>query len=414
MLSLSALLSPALSQDKLVIELDKPSHIKMPIVIPDFIASEPSSVSGRDLASVIRNDLTMTGLFQVVEPQSGLPVGDKPDFESWSATGAQVAIIGRFQSRGNDMQIDLRCYDVALKRLEVGKKYTGQISDHRRMVHMFGDRVMEKLTGTPGCFTTKIAFVAEGGAKEIYSMDYDGFNTYQVTNNRSINMSPEWEPNGKGLIFTSYMHRNPDLWLMNLASLQSIPISARPGINASGRYSPDGGLIALSLSFKGSPNIFIINTQGQIINRLTEGRGNDISPSWAPDGGQIAYVSDQAGTPQIYIRPSGGGRAKRLTLNGNYNTDPDWAPKGDLIAFTSRIEGKFQVCTMKTDGSDLKVLTNQGSNQDPAWSPDGRMLTFVSNRDGKKRIYIMDSRGQLQVPVSRIAGKAPAWSRHSR
>jgi TolB protein len=147
---------------------------------------------------------------------------------------------------------------------------------------------------------------------------------------------------------------------------------------------------------------------------LTSGRGNDISPTWSPDGSAIAYVSDQAGTPQIYIMPVNGGEPRRLTLQGNYNTDPKWSPRGDLLAFTARIEGRFQICTVRMDGTDWRVLTRSGSNQDPAWSPDGRMIAFQSNRDGKKLIYVMDARGETQVPVSPVTGKAPAWSRTGR
>jgi TolB protein len=85
-----------------------------------------------------------------------------------------------------------------------------------------------------------------------------------------------------------------------------------------------------------------------------------------------------------------------------------------LLAFTSRIDGRFQICTMRTNGEDFRVLTNRGSNEEPAWSPDGRMIAFSSNRDGRKMIYLMDASGEIQVPVSPIPGKTPAWSRNFR
>ena len=78
--------------------------------------------------------------------------------------------------------------------------------------------------------------------------------------------------------------------------------------------------------------------------------------------------------------------------------------------FTARIDGRFQVCVIRPDGSDFKVLTNKGTNQDPSWSPDGRMITFTSNRDGSKRIFVMDAKGTVQTPVSRVSGRNPAWS----
>jgi len=388
----------------------------MPVAIPDFISSSPGPLNGKTLASVIRNDLYLSGLFQIIEtgPSQGFKQSGEPDLEAWSKTGAQALILGSFQVNGDDLVVEARLYDLALGKLELGKRFTGKIKDQRRVVHVFGDRVMEKLTGIPGCFSTRIAFVAEGRSREVFSMDYDGHSSRQMTQTRTINLSPEWSPDGQGLIFTSYINRNPDLWRLDLQTMEPKLLSGQPGINASARYSPDGRAVALSLSAQGTPKIFIISTQGNIIKRLTNGRGNDISPSWSPDGNFISYTSDQAGSPQIYVVPVGGGEPARLTFASNYNTDPDWSPRGDLLAFTARIEGRFQICTMRTDGKDLRVLTDKGSNQDPSWSPDGRMIAFTSNRSGQWLIYVMNARGEIQVPVSSIPGKFPAWSRNPR
>lgn len=290
------------AQDKLILDLDKPALTKMPIAVPDFVSQNDSSISGKELANIIRNDLQLTGLFQIVDSTLKLTNGE-PNLDSWSETGAQALIVGQYHTQGNEITIDLRLYDLGLKQMEIGKKYSGQLQDHRRIVHLFGNRVMEKLAGSPGCFTSKIAFVNESAPKEIYMMDYDGFNVQQMTQNKSLVMSPEWTPDGKGILFTSYLNQNPDLWLLDLTTFRQFPVSARAGINASGRFSPDGQQIALSLSFNGIPKLFIINPQGNITNRLTEGRGNDISPTWSPDAMNIAYVSDQAGSPQIYVAP---------------------------------------------------------------------------------------------------------------
>ncbi|MEI8182351.1 MAG: Tol-Pal system beta propeller repeat protein TolB [Desulfomonile sp.] len=406
--------SPALS--KLIIDVENPNISRMPISIPDFVAEGASPINGRDLASILKNDLYLTGLFQIPEASSVIPSnsGPEPDFEAWSRQGFQALILGNFSVKGDELVLEARLYDVPLRKLELGKRFTGRISDHRKMVHRFGDLVLEKLTNIPGCFLTRIAFVGDSQSKEVFSMDFDGYDLKQLTRTASINLSPEWSPDGRSLLFMSYLNRNTDLWILDLSSMQIHPLSTRPGLNASARYSPDGTLIALSMSFEQTPKIYVLSTQGQIIKRLTSGRGNDISPTWSPDGSTIAYVSDQAGSPQLYIVPVNGGQPRRITFQSNYNTDPDWSPRGDLLAFSARIDGRFQICTIRTDGTDFRVLTEKGSNEDPAWSPDGRMIAFSSNRDGRKLIYIMDAHGQTQVPVGSLPGKSPAWSRAHR
>ncbi len=399
---------------KLVIDLNNPNLAKMPIAIPDFASDRPDSINARELTNILRNDLYMTGLFHIIDSvPGGASTGEElTDFRFLTDSGVQALVKGKALLQGDKLTLEARLYDVAMKKMEIGKRFTGRLADRRSIIHAFADRVMQTLTGVPGCFSTRIAFVGAAQNREIYAMDFDGHNLAQLTQTGTIILSPEWAPDDRSLIFTAYLRGNPDLWSLDLFSRNQRLISGRQGLNASARYSPRGDQIALSLSIKGIPKIFLITPQGNIIKRLTNGRGNDISPTWSPDGSAIAYVSDRAGAPQIYVMSANGGPSTRLTFETKYNTDPDWSPRGDLLAFTSRIEGQFQICTIRTDGTDLRILTREGSNQEPAWSPDGRMIAFSSNRQGKKRIYVMDARGEIQVPVTSMAGKAPAWSSH--
>ncbi|MEW6351347.1 MAG: Tol-Pal system beta propeller repeat protein TolB [Thermodesulfobacteriota bacterium] len=409
-------LVPAGVEARLVIPLDTPKVGRMPIGIPDFKVSGEASVDGRAMAMILRNDLYMTGLFEIVE-NAPTPSGtstDEPDFDAWAKAGVQTLVTGTVAVTGNELIFDGRLYHVTLRKLEMGKRFRCRVPDHRLAIHRFGDRIMEKLTDLVGSFCTQIAFVAASKPGEIYVMDFDGHNLRQATRTGTINLSPRWSPDGRGILFTSYLNRNPDLWFQGLQSGKLHLVSGRKGLNASGRYSPDGRSIAASLSVEGIPKIFLLTPEGHIMNKLTHGRGNDISPTWSPDGSTLAYVSDQAGTPHIYTIPSQGGQPRRLTFQSNYNTDPDWSPMGDMLAFTARIGGRFQICTMRTDGTGFRVLTDKGSNQTPTWSPDGRMIAFSSDRDGTGRIYVMDGGGEVQTPVSPIAGKSPAWSRTSR
>ncbi|AFM22833.1 Tol-Pal system beta propeller repeat protein TolB [Desulfomonile tiedjei] len=398
--------------EPLIIDVDPTLTL---VAVPDLVSAEPSPIGGKALADVIKDDLYFTGLFKTPDVTLNIPptASGEPDFEKWMEARVGALILGNFSTKGEELTVEVRLYNIALKKLEVGKRYTGNIKDYRRIMHRFADRVMEKLTGVPGCFSTKIAFVGDSQSRELFVMDFDGHNLTPLTRTNSINLSPDWSPDGRSIIFTSYIRGNPDVWAVDFPGLGLRPLSSRPGLNASPRHSPDGNYVALSANVNNLPKIIVINAQGNMLKVLTNGRGNDISPAWSPDGAAMAYVSDQAGTPQIYVMSSQGGQPKRLTFNSNYNTDPDWSPRGDLIAFTARVEGRFQICTMKPDGTDLRVLTSAGSNQDPAWSPDGRFIAFVSNRDGRRLIYIMDSRGRIQAPVSPITGKSPAWSRNS-
>ena len=56
---------------------------------------------------------------------------------------------------------------------------------------------------------------------------------------------------------------------------------------------------------------------------------------------------------------------------------------------------------MKTDGTDIKKLTHNPSNDyEPIFSLDGLSIIFTSERDGNKEIYIMDNEGKNLTNLS--------------
>ncbi len=74
--------------------------------------------------------------------------------------------------------------------------------------------------------------------------------------------------------------------------------------------------------------------------------------------------------------------------------------KNGRIAFASTptitAEGRFEIYTMRADGSDARRLTNNAAfDAGPTFSPDGRRIAFVSHRDGNYEIYLMNAEGPI-------------------
>jgi TolB protein len=199
---------------KLYINLDNPNLARMPIAIPDFISDQPGTMAGKELTDILRHDLYMTGLFHIIDslPPGASNQGQQADFDLLNQEGTQALIKGKFSVHGDQLSFEARLYDVATRKMEIGKRFSGRLDDRRVMIHKFADHVMELLTGIRGCFSTRIAFVGASRNREIFSMDFDGHRLGQLTQTGTIVMSPEWAPNDRSIIFTAYLKGNPDLW----------------------------------------------------------------------------------------------------------------------------------------------------------------------------------------------------------
>lgn len=246
-------------------------------------------------------------------------------------------------------------------------------------------------------------------------MSLDGEDTKQLTNNRTINLSPSWSSDVTSLLFTSFKRGTPALLSIDLISGREKPIWWKSGVNVGGRYSPDGTMIALAAEKGGDTDIILVRPDGQLIRRFTDSWSLDVSPSWSPDGSQIAFASDRAGTLQIYIQPLNGGAARRVTFKGNENSSPAWSPDGKRIAYVGRSEGTLNIFTTDLEGADVRQLTRaSGKNEEPSWSPDSRYLVFSSTRSGRRKLYIVDAgtgTSQVQLTAGEGDDSSPTWSR---
>jgi TolB protein len=402
-----------------LIEVTAPGNrlLKLAVDGPRNLDSHPNAEAASEIGDIISFDMNMSG---VVAADAGRPASlpglvpfVEPDFAPWMTAGYDLMVKSEFSIKGDALTVEFRLYDVVNRKLLTAKRYLGKVGDLRRFSHSFSDEILLALTGERGCFTTRIAFVStQTGNKEIFIMDWDGHNLIQLTRNGSINMNPDFSPDGREILFTSYMNGNPDLYKRAIFSSVDVPVSRRKGLNITGVWSPDGSRIALTLSKDGDAEIYTVTKEGENPQRLTVYPSIEVSPAWSPDGGRIAFVSDRFGKPQIFVMDANGYNVRRLTTSGNYNVNPRWSPKGDRIAYAHMEGGGFQIYTISTDGSNDTQLTSIGSSENPAWSPDGRFIAFSSKRDGVQAIYVMraDGSGQTQISRNRGNGTQPAWS----
>ena len=365
------------------------------IAVEDFVVVDknPDAVKfAKMLKEIIENDLVFSRYFNVIKGTAeDIVLELKEKLFLWEKKGASVVLTAFISVEGDDIVFEIKMLDVVTGNIIWKQKYQNESKNYRYMAHEVSDEVVKRFTGEIGIARSKIVFVNDGTRfKELYLVDYDGYNLRRLTRDNKINILPKWSPDGEQIIYTSYLYNNPDLFSLNIVKNRRSVVSKYQGLNATGSFSPDGKKILLTLSKGKFPNLYLISVSGEILQRMTDGANIDTSPVFAPNGQEIVFISDRSGYPQLYIMNVDGGNVRKLTTSG-FCDSPAWSPRGDKIVFTMRqSKGNYDLYVYDIPTAKITKLTNnQRNNENPTWSPDGRFVVFYSNRSGKGEIYIM-------------------------
>jgi TolB protein len=273
------------------------------------------------------------------------------------------------------------------------------------------DTAVQRTTNLPGWFSGSMVFVSDrSGHKEIYLSDMLTQRASQLTDDASQSVLPTIAPDGSQLLYTSYFRNGfPDLYSIDLSTLQRKIYSSFRGMNTGANFSADGRRVALILSGSGNAEIYTANAMGGQFQRLTRTKALEADPEWSPDGRQLAFTSDEMGRPQIFVMNADGSSRRRLATNVSRNcSQPTWNPRDPRkIAFTAAVGRDFEICLFTMGEGDAKVLTRGvGDTIEPTWLPDGRHLIVTQRTAASSRLAILDSATGSVVPLT-----PPSWGR---
>jgi TolB protein len=386
------------AQSDVYMKIQRQGFRPIPIEIEPMRSASSQGLAD-EIVNILRDDLEFSGFFMVLK-------------ETSAVTGT-VRLTGEVERHDNRVTCQGNLLENPSLQSIFKKSYEASVESIDRIPHHLADDIIHYLIGDYGVSTSCIAYIHKiKPVSDMMLMDYNGKNRRPLVANQAINLSPAFSPDGRKVIFTSYVSGNPDLWIYDLQTQSVQPFTRKQTLATSPAWSPSGKSIAYAMTMGGNADIYTIPARGGTPRRLTSGPAIDCAPSWSPDDREIVFTSDRSGSPQVYIMAAGGGNVRRLTFAGSYNDSPVWSPRGDLIAYVSRESGGFQIYTIDITGENIRRITDgRGNHEDPTWSPDGFFIAYASNKDGRWDIYVTSWDGKRTTRMTQTGGNiSPAWS----
>jgi TolB protein len=260
------------------------------------------------------------------------------------------------------------------------------------------------------------------GNFEVYSMEADGKNVVNLTNNMSMDFWSSWSSDGKYILFYSNRDGNNEIYKMNADGSNPINLSNHPSNDLLPAWSRDGQQIVFTSDRDHkSGEVYKMKSDGTGIVRLTHNDSFEEVPTWSSDGSTILFtkeVNDPADSTnkfsgEIFTMDQNGNNEKRLTFKKGFDSGARFSPDGKRIAFYGPNEEKNpEIFVMNADGSDIINLTQDPlEDYSPSWSPDGSWIAYTSGTRAQYDVWVIHvaTRTKIRLTQEPTRNESPVW-----
>ena len=267
------------------------------------------------------------------------PQAAQPSLFTGSAGGTGEVRVGSGDQGFFDVALDPTGAQIAFVREVIYEGEGGAVSDGEA-----SGESEEAEEGGEGDVGEESSEVRDLTARELFVAPLDDPQAaIQLTELRGSRMSrPSWSPDGSQISFSSDSDGDEEIYVINADGSGLGQLTNNESIDTSPQFSPDGALIifASDVESPGFTEIYTMTANGTQITRLTDHAGNSFAPTYSPDGTRIAYLNDRGGDGDVYIMDADGQRPFLLTFDdaGAEDRAPMWSPHGEWIAFLSNRE----------------------------------------------------------------------------
>ena len=415
---------PLFCASELFLEITKGSEDPFKVAMIPFAGN--SSVS-KKLNKVIRNDLSRTGEFSLLDERLLLPLeieNEEINYQDWRLLGMDYLVVGNIVKEKNSIDVSYEIYDIQKRRKIRSSKVFGLPNQLRQLAHYTSDGIYESIAGIKGIASTKLLYVNEIKSEDVKSRyrlmlaDSDGANEQTLLSSSEPIISPSWSPDGKKVAYVSFETGLAKVYIQNIASGKRESVLSKNTQISSPSWSPDGKYLSLTIYQDGNAEIYILRLRDKTLTRMTNQFAIDTESSWSPKGNKILFTSGRSGSPQIYeldLRRLNS-KAKRISFEGSYNAKASYLPNEEGIIFVHRsTDGLFHIALKYKKENFIRILTEAKMDESPSVAPNGNMVIYgITEGDQSMLAGFSLSGATFKLPASQGEVREPAWSNFLR
>ncbi|OTU14475.1 Tol-Pal system beta propeller repeat protein TolB [Acinetobacter pittii] len=371
------------------------------------------------LYPIVETDLNRSGRF--TSSSKNLPANaaiNQIQASDWQAAGIPYVVTGQIKQTATGFEVHYQLYDVQKQQYILNELLNVPAARIRQAGHMVSDAIYQALTGIPGDFSGRIAYVLRNPATpaERYTLqiaDTDGEQPKTVLSSRDPILSPAWTPDAKKIAYVSFETKRPAIYLQDLSTGTREVLTSFRGLNGAPSFSPDGQSMLFTASMNGNPEIYQMDLSTRQVKRMTNDSAIDTEARYTPDGKSFIFTSDRGGSAQIYRYTFADGSVKRLTFKGSFNARGTLSADGKKIALVHRPSGSsYKVAIQDINTGITNILTPTSLDESPSFSPNGQMVVYATHEGNRGLLSIMstDGRFRMNLPSEQGEVREPAWA----
>lgn len=245
---------------------------------------------------------------------------------------------------------------------------------------------------------------------DIYTMPISGGKATNITNSMAWDMQPDFSPDGSQLAFTSDQGGGDNIWVMDTDGSDQYQVTKESfRLLNNPKWSPDGDYIVARKHFTGTRSlgageIWLYHKSGgsdvQLNKRPNEQK--DLGePAFTPDGQYVLYSRDSTpggyfeyskdSTKQIYkvyAIDRDTGKTETWIDGPGGAVRPEPSPNGKYIAFVRRISGKSALFLQdRKTGAEFPIYKDLERDMQETWAIHGVYPNFSWTPDSKEIVF---------------------------